>query len=105
MLVLVFAAAAVAAAGMCVTWVRRPAFEHTGLFHVVAGAAVVVAVCCRRCYWCKMYSARPILIRTCDHHKNLYIALFSLTIFSPDYNVPRKMVVLVAVFFYFPNGC
>ena len=30
-----------------------------------------------------------IVIRTCDQHKNLYIPLFLLTIFGPDYYVPR----------------
>ena len=30
-----------------------------------------------------------IIIRTCDVHKTLYIPLFLLTIFGPDYYVPR----------------
>ena len=29
------------------------------------------------------------VIRTCDQHKNLYIPLFFLTMFGPDYCVPR----------------
>ena len=37
---------------------------------------------------------RTILIRTCDQHKNLYITLFLLAIFGPDYCVPGTSVIL-----------
>ena len=30
-----------------------------------------------------------IIIRTFDQHKNLYITVFLLTVFGPDYYVPR----------------
>ena len=33
------------------------------------------------------YIPGTILIRTCDEHKNLYITVFLLTIFGPDYHV------------------
>ena len=33
-----------------------------------------------------------IVIRTCDQHKNLYITLFLLTIFGPDYYVSGKLM-------------
>ena len=35
------------------------------------------------------YLRGTIGIRTCDQDKNLYITLFLLTIFRPDYYVPR----------------
>ena len=34
-----------------------------------------------------------VAIRTCDQHENLYITLLLLTMFGPDYYVPRQMAL------------
>ena len=71
------------------TEAARFAFRYLWVYIVLPRNIQLVGQLVGMCVRSDLLLRGTIIIRTFDQHKNLYIPVFLLTVFGPDYYVPR----------------